>query len=60
MTEPKPCPFCNGKSYISFCLGKEYVDSWHDGKCLIRPNTWFISHRPISTQIKIWNRRIEK
>ena len=59
MSELKPCPFCGGEAIIRFSLGNEYISPIHKACCIIEPNTWLISSKPIKVQIKAWNRRAD-
>lgn len=57
----KPCPFCGGRTYIASGLNNIlYLDCDHEFNCLIQPNTWLCSSKPLEEQIKAWNGMTER
>lgn len=55
--ELKPCPFCGGRAVICEQVGHFYINPIHRKKCVIKPDTWLISSKPIEKQLEAWNRR---
>lgn len=53
----KPCPFCGGSAYIDILMGDVYVTAHHTNRCLMKPDTWLLSGKPLRKQIKAWNMR---
>jgi hypothetical protein len=58
--ELKPCPFCGGEAVIRCLLGAEYIAPIHKKNCVVRPDTWLISSKPIKHQKQAWNRRVKE
>lgn len=56
----KPCPFCGGIAYVDVLMDKEYIQCQHKKNCIIKPDTWLVSHdMSIRKQINAWNRMAE-
>ena len=55
----KPCPLCGGEAVIREQMGNLYIRPIHKKKCVMRPDTWLLSNKPLKIQIKAWNRRVE-
>lgn len=55
----KPCPFCGGEAVIREHMGELYICPIHERNCIMRPDTWLLSSKPLKNQIKAWNRRVE-
>lgn len=53
----KPCPFCGGEAVIRELMGSLYIRPIHKKDCVMRPDTWLLSSKPLKKQIKAWNRR---
>lgn len=56
----KPCPYCGGSAYIDILMNHQYIKAHHSKKCLMKPDTWFMSSEPLSKQVKAWNMRKDK
>jgi hypothetical protein len=54
----RECPFCGGEAVIRVLMGHSYIYPMHKKSCVIKPDTWLQSSKPINKQIKAWNRRV--
>lgn len=60
MTEKlNPCPFCGCEAVIREQMGDLYIRPIHKKNCVMRPDTWLLSSKPLKMQINAWNRRAD-